>query len=554
MLRNQAWYNENESRSYPIDDAASAIDDSGVLVRNHVLADLQVKFPREAGYYGYVGALTVTPQLVTLVILAVDTPAASSTCNTPVSSRPPVPVAAVTVLQPVEQGRHYPLDSMYPGAGGWVVFGSGVEEPDVYSARFAGVSQSMLSPKAASYYSPLPVQSVAKLRNAYELTGVVQLLGGSDVEIVSAEREIAGVTRDVIVFRLRDTQVEGESRNVFSLYTGPCGTRPESRNCGDPAPIEYLGTVGPDCCGNVFIEFRGCALVADAGALGVVVDCELGLIDACTRPNRLPDSDGNLPNSYTNYCDGLIDVSEFVPLPTPDPDPPSISFDSLTPAESETIADPTLPYLENFEDLTADDFQVVSGEFVFDANDVHAGIGDWSWSTGGSLGLATFNMAVWDVVSDPEWLSYYRRVETLLRIMPASAGSRHNGMLIFNYRPQTGNPERDTYWAAEVDWDEKLLRISWFNGVELVGLVWTSVPTLTLGNWYRLSATIAPAAPPNQQNAWITVYLEGLDDAINVALGPFYLANYAPATGAFGLASERSATLFDSFQVEVYFP
>jgi len=96
------------------------------------------------------------------------------------------------------------------------------------------------------------------------------------------------------------------------------------------------------------------------------------------------------------------------------------------------------------------------------------------------------------------------------------------------------------------------LRLSFFNGGEFVGLVQTTVSNLQLGDWYELSVKILPAAPPDESFSWLTLSLLGISNpSIAVRLGPTFQGPYAPATGAFGLGSERSFTRFDLFQVEV---
>src|SRR5690606_38579741 len=143
-----------------------------------------------------------------------------------------------------------------------------------YQGRFSSPEQSLILAGLALAYEPPSIPYVGKLGLAAQLSGLVRLAGGNDIEIVRECREIpaypAGpalscdelvtARREVIVFRLADKQTSG--RNVLDHYRGPCSNRPESRNCGDPEPIEFIGAVAPDCCGNITIDLLGCAILS----------------------------------------------------------------------------------------------------------------------------------------------------------------------------------------------------------------------------------------------------------------------------------------------------
>lgn len=103
------------------------------------------------------------------------------------------------------------------------------------------------------------------------MTGLVTLKEGPDIEIVKECWEIPvraayencedlnTQSREVIVIRLKNS-LGDDSRNVFDIYKGPCGGRPETRSCGNPEPLEFISGVAPDCCGRITIELRGCAV------------------------------------------------------------------------------------------------------------------------------------------------------------------------------------------------------------------------------------------------------------------------------------------------------
>lgn len=292
--RNPAWYTLNTTRGYPLADSATLTDDDGAQLPHHILVDLDFTFPSTAGLYAFVSAVTVTANLVTVVLLGSPNPAGGGEC-------PCVPLAAISAALPIVQGRPYALSPLYPGAGGFVVFGPGILE--AYSGRFSTVDQAMLVPAAARPYTSLPIPGVGKLYDQLELTGLVTLLGDNDLQIVAGQRLIDDVETNVIVFQLANGS-PGTPNNVMQVYSGQCNGRPESLNCGDPQPIQALGAVTPDCCGVITLQLQGDlspSVTSDATA--AVLDGTVGLIDVCPGPTGLPDSDGNLPNLPGDICD-----------------------------------------------------------------------------------------------------------------------------------------------------------------------------------------------------------------------------------------------------------
>jgi len=288
-LRNPEWYDLNEANNWPLADTATAIDDSGVRLPGNLIADINIWFPRAAGDFAFISAVSVGPAIATAIVLSTDT------------GYPPL--ASVSVAAPISPYRHYPLEPLYPGVGGWIVFGRGLESPTLHSHRFSTPAQSALLPQVARAYNPLPIQSIGKAGVRAALTGIVKLVGGSDIEIVKAYKEIDDIVHRVLLIQLKSESPE-EQENVLTKYMGPCGNRPESGNCGEPAPIEFINSVGPDCCGTITMEFQGAAqvLVPDNDEHGVVIDVDFGMSEACALLDHLPDSLGYLPNHGDDSC------------------------------------------------------------------------------------------------------------------------------------------------------------------------------------------------------------------------------------------------------------
>ena len=270
-VRNQHYYDRNESQAYPIDETADATDTAGVYLPPDILADLNLRYPAAYGAYPFVSAVTVTPTLVTIAIQAAE------------SLDPPyafTPLAVLTARQPAAEGRLLALTPLMPGVGGWAVLGGGVRDR-AYSGRFAGPRHGLLARRAARAYRSLPVAGLKRLHAARALTGVVRLVGDAPLEVVAEDRDLPGVgTRRVVVFRLveqdaTDGFVQPEAAvttSVFQEFAGPCVGRPESRTCGDPQPVEFVNTVGPDCEGVLEVEFKGCLVPAKLGPHAVLLD------------------------------------------------------------------------------------------------------------------------------------------------------------------------------------------------------------------------------------------------------------------------------------------
>lgn len=566
MIRNQDHYNLNEGRHYPLADTATALDDAGRRLPPWLLADLHVAYPRSAGQRVCLGSCAATRHLVGVVLLADD----AGTL---------VPLASISLPQPVEPHRQYPLEPLYPGAGGWVVFGrlaAGMSTAGnmEYHGRFSTPQQALLLPGLSRGYRELPIPDVAREGQSLALTGLVRLSGGGDLEIVKECREIPAYppapgaaacstvsqARDVIVLRLREPALLGAaSRNVQADYLGPCGGRPESRTCGPPEPIELLGAVTPDCCGNVNIRLRGCARLSEVveeaqiaeddeivtirQTCGVVIDCSLGLEEACVSPDRLPDLSGRLPHDYPDLCGSVSEVSVSLPPIPPPEESESFQLDET----SESLAsDPGLPFCDDFETVDPD-FIVRAGQFDYVA--VESGL---VFSTEGSQGVQLRNVAVWD----HEFPTLYKRVSARLELL-SGLGQRHNGAVLANYQETSLGSGRFRYYLAEIDWDAekngfgyKAFRIARFDGQRFVTELAVPVPTLALGSRYDVLFSIF-GREDDPDGAWLQAELYGVDQpGLQIQIGPLAKSEFAPALGRFGMGSASSATRFHQFCVE----
>jgi len=238
MPYNHNWYNSHETRRYPLDGTGTG--DDGTQLKDDIIADVHLRWPSVAGQYAYIGGITVTPTLVTVIVLAADSP------TTAVSA---VPLAAVSLVQPVVQHRQYFFEGLYPGTAGAIAFGDPAEP---FSIRFGSPAQGLLSPRIARPYAKLPIPSLRKFGRADALTGLVRLLGGQNIEVVKEMVTYDGEETDALVVRLIAPTL---ANNVLRDYSGPCSARPESNSCRKLG-VEAINDVLPNCNGNLEIEFR----------------------------------------------------------------------------------------------------------------------------------------------------------------------------------------------------------------------------------------------------------------------------------------------------------
>jgi len=575
-VRNQNWYDLNESRPFPVDDTATGLSDAGLRLPSGLIADLILKVPKTLGERAWLGAVTNTPHLVAITIMSCDDYFAVSSFT---------PMATLYVRKPIVPRRPYTLEAQYPGVGGWITFGDEILD-NMWWGKFSSPSQSLLHPSTVRAYQELPIPSVSSRGNATPLTGIVRLEGGNDIEIVKECREIPGYApdvlhqceptngklREVIVFRLRSERPDtaglgARGYNVFEKYAGLCGNRPESENCGDPAPIESIAGVLPDCCGNITLNFSGCAIVSEIAEAvefdymgdpvavtsycGFVLDCGLGLSDACVTQDRLPLPDGTLPNEYDDLCESVTVISVSVP-PDPGPDPGEPTY----PEESASAAaDPGLPFETTFPDSSVEPlFSIQEGHMLWYAPGQYGALG------GDSMSLR--NIAAVNSVYSP----HFRRVTGQFQMLdgplsdiwqpPSGASILHNAAMVMDWRATIAEANRFQYWLAELDWDgtyfgQQSFRIAFFDGTNYTTFLAVMLPEpILLNKTYEISFS----AWPNYTlpgRSWLSATLKEVGGLTLAGIGPMSVSGYGDVPSAmFGMSTNRAATAWSYFSLD----
>ena len=316
-IQNQHWYNLNANRSYPIDETASGLSDAGQALPFGILADCILRFPTTYGLYAYLSAVSVSPHLVTLCFSASNQHPGQSALVIP-DTEPSNPLlATLTVRKPITEAKHYVITPEQPGVAGWVVFGSNLADL-TYNGSFSTAAQSALLLRCGRSFVPPGVESVGKAGLAATLSGLINLRAGEDISIVKEAVTLVGFgdIPNALVVRLKAST----TYNVFDRYRGPCASRPESGTCR-LHPLVSVGTTPFDCDGNLTLELEGVTVTPLQGGGGIVIDFGLGIDQTCARNKDLPDSVGELPNTYSDSCvvvsSSIIDEPEPPAIPQP---------------------------------------------------------------------------------------------------------------------------------------------------------------------------------------------------------------------------------------------
>lgn len=553
MANNEHWHEINGAINYPLTDTATALDNDGVRLPSNIIVDLNLRYPESLGDYPFVGAVTVTGALVTVVLEVANS-------LSPDYGLQPLAVFSGLVTD-LEPGRQYAIKAISNGVVGWISFGEGIHEygqddVPVLSLRFGTPQQSLLCLKAARCYRELPVSGLGGYAANKTMSGIVDIVAEAPLEVVKESREIAGVTRDVVVIRLiRQEEEYGfsvseqeksltkllSSSDILQQFVGPCGKRPESRTCGTPEPIEFINSVAPDCDGVLTIDFRGCAYISHVeDPCTILVQCDYGISQVCPRP-FIPDSDGRLPSEYDPVDINSVSVSDSI---------------SETEDEESRVPAVGLPFVECF-DSELNTFTTISGDWQLEADDSPYEYeycpetysdGDSLISTSEILGsyastnLATQNIALW--IGD-DTLNVGRVTTVDMKLLPGLFGGRRNGGVVLNYREHLNIPGRYVYHLVEVDYDTQTLAIRKFDGLNYVTLYSTSVLGLFLSRWLRLIVSVTEGATIGQTQ--LQARLIDLEGSLDVTTTAISTANYAPSYGYNGIIANRAYARFAFF-------
>jgi len=515
-IRNAHWYSRNEAIAYPLADTATRQDDAGQVLPTNLLVDAALVWPNEYGRYAFISALTVGPRLVSLTISAAPTLASGST----------TPLALLSLPTPTP-GRVYALTPVVAGVAGYLVFGTGIQEPGLRSWRFRSAQQSALAAHNASAAPEPPINSFALLHQATSVQGIVELAVEPPLRCRYEERIIDGQPAQVVIFELDENQ---QTTELLYELSGPCGGRPESRTCGDPQPIEWLNTVQPDCDGLVTLDFEGCAIVRQlSDPCGVVLSCDFDLSQACPPPGW-PAADGKLPGQFD---------PEVITPPPPSPE-------DYPPFSEDTTPEGTLPDSDCFETMAAS-WVTHSGSWLHTTSLTQPN-SFRPCTSGGALRStdpASHNRILRQGF-DPYTVPRQLRVHACL--LPAPPGGLHNASILIHEKAHTSHPSQRTFYEWRLDLEAQQVRLRYFNGL-IYQPIASAGFTVQREVWYE---ALVRARPLNSVQAELTVTWRNLATSDFVTLGPVTVQPYLPASGWFGLATEQAISEFSFWEVSLW--
>ena len=309
MRVNLGWLDRNSQRDYPLDDTASGVDDAGIFMPSDFLVECRIWVPNitlDSGgriRYVYVSSAAISESFVSLTLLGSAYPLVAANAGTVAYAENFVPLASITVPQTVTPFRNYAVEPLYDGVKGWVAFGEAILSKR-FASLFSTPQQSMLLPRAVSFFASAPVTSFAAKDGFNTIEGDVKfsVTEPLQAEILSMTLDGESTARDMIVLSLEETE------EALKQYSGPCGKRSESGTCGKQ-PITTIAGVSPDCTGDITVtftdltvrnfnnpEYPGVGEPVLRG--GLCLDADYELDDICSQTIALPDSDGNLPLGY----------------------------------------------------------------------------------------------------------------------------------------------------------------------------------------------------------------------------------------------------------------
>lgn len=527
---NQNWLNSHASRKYPLDDAATGIDDTGLTLPDDIILDLHIAWPAVYGDFAFIGGVTITDNLVSVIIMAATAVDSAAEFT---------PLGAVTIRKPSSSDAQQPIAAMVAGVGGFVAFGDISER---VALRFSTVAQSRLTSKTASPYASLPVQSIGRYGRRDTLAGIVKLVAGTGLQISAETVRLNGELTSAIMLQLQ----ENTTNTAFQQYVGPCGGRPESNSCDAPG-IQTISGVSPDCEGNLNIIFRqlvvGNMPACTSLAAGFVIDQGLGLAAVCaprTKIGRFVGVDQCAESS------SIAAVSSSAAVPGS-----SSSSSSATDSVSSVfIPCPDMPFTECFAAGMHEDWRTLSGTVTLTTRenpytpieccDETGTICD----SGGLLlsRLTTKNLVIWDTCAYTATTG--KVITTSVQLIKSSMTTPANGGILLNVL-NTGSA---AYWIAGVDTADNTAKLWRYNGTSLVTeySIVISAELLQYDAWYKLVVTITDLG-----GGITAIALVVTKNADTVPLASFTISTsrYGVADGKLGVATNKAAAVFDYWSV-----
>ena len=495
-ILNNNWFNLNSTRRYPVDDFATGETDSGIDMPNDIIADARLRFPRSAGRFASISSITCSSRIITLTFVGHEHHPNETSTSSSYSSEEFQPLAVISLPKPVTPNTPYPVRALTNGVFGWIVFGEGLEKG--FLGRFSSSGQAVLLPRLAYSYGAYPVTSLSILDNQDKLTKDITLRGIGDLKITKESRYIEGVgTTDAMVFRLEN---QSSTSSIFKKYIGKCQGKPESESCMKES-VEYINDIYPDCNGNININFSQNGLhqkeIVDSVLVGIALEMPLGLAEACTSNDYLPDSGGNLPNEYSDVCEAVA-ASEGDQDATAETSNLIDSYQSLSISHVDLT---TLPYIDPLVGDPGDPspyrMESVKGGFEYATSVYDRGFPEdwgtdgWIVTSPGSRSLAIWNdHAAYDHSFTKNISTFTTGARASVTLMFSPLSSLGSGGVALDFATayvSSCDKYVKTYLLGAIDFSTKTLKILYWNGFSFEVLAASlAINGIVPGEWYSL--------------------------------------------------------------------
>lgn len=535
-IRNQNWYNLQETRRYPLDDISTGEDDNGGVLRDNIIVDCHIRFPSTLGNYLYIQGLTISNGLVTVVFGAAQNMSAERLKT----------IAAVSLQKPIDQNINYAITSIVPGVAGWVAFGSGVLEN--FSGRYSSPKQTLIQQRCARRYSALPISSLSKTGLSNKLSGVVNIAASLPLTALYQETPTNTVidpisrqsipAKNVIILEL-DQDLNSDEFNPLIDFIGPCGQRPESGTCGQE-PISTLNGVAPDCDGNINIVFSGLEgrLFKDCGGIDIITNQSLEV--SCTpQENKIEDGeDVCAVDENGNRIPPLEYLSDLVGNEI------DIVVEDIVTVDYPCTTSACLNSCE-----ATSQFNLVSGSFLTDiANGPPPEARtQYDETTAGDryfLALSPGGISVAIFKNCPSNWSANKSIKTAFRF--TDIGPEKNAGIVLNYKSDIVNGQTvKTYVAAVLDAQKsaiKILRFDTFSFIEEHSVPFNVNPAA----WYAMHVIPVTSGDGTATvQVYVTEMLTGVQASASAVIGA-----YGVPDGGIGLLTQNAYTYFSYFEIE----
>lgn len=289
QVYNLDWYAGNETVKYPIDSKASFIPTGYDYTPQElfgVITDISFNLSStlsEEDSQPYLSALTITKDLLSLVINVGDTPV----------------FAFSSTQRSLYINRYYTLTSFVDNCSGVITFGEAAKTHKC-SYKFASAAQAGFLPSVYHYSMNYPVTSIGKQNGALKYQKDVLFKGIGDVQVNTDIITVDNQSCKAIVFSLVNPE------ETSPRYLGPCDKRPESETCTLPS-LERINSIIPNGNGNINITCEGLKIKSSPGLLLLSSDYTLDDICVDDRAETMFGEDECCDTCYTDEEGNEID-------------------------------------------------------------------------------------------------------------------------------------------------------------------------------------------------------------------------------------------------------